>query len=286
MEQAAKGQQAPGDAAARGREAPSPGPCATFSIQPPEPFNFSKPYEWEKWIRRFERFRQASNRHTSSQDNQINTLMYCREADDILKGLNLTNENMQQYDAVKEGFHPFFVVKKNVIYERARFNMRKQGENESVDSFVTALFSLAEHCKYGPLHDELIRDRLVVGLNDLRLSERMQLDKDLTLEKAIDMARQTEAVKQQQSNLRGECAVKTPGSVDRVISRIKPSQSRQRVKSGHGAKEKFKQSQSRCHKCEKSPSHPKAHCPANTVLCHACGKKGHYQKVCFIQKGE
>ncbi|KAL1256519.1 hypothetical protein QQF64_012064 [Cirrhinus molitorella] len=94
------------------------------------------------------------------------------------------------------------------------------------------------------------------------------------------MARQTEAVKQQQSNLRGECAVKTSGSVDRVISRNNPSQSWQRVKSGHGAKEKFKQSHSRCHKCGKSPSHPKAHCPANTVLCHACGKKGHFQKVC------
>lgn len=141
------------------------------------------------------------------QANQISTLMYCMgyEADDILKGLNLTNENNEQYDTVKEDFHAFFVVKKNVIYERACFNMRKHGEKEPVDSFVTALYSLAEHCKYGPLHDELIRDWLVVGLNDIRLSERMQLDKDLTSEKAIDIARQTEAVKQQQSNMRSEC---------------------------------------------------------------------------------
>ncbi|KAI2645074.1 Retrovirus-related Pol polyprotein [Labeo rohita] len=172
-------------------------PCATFSIQPPEPFNFSKPHEWERWIRCYERFRQASNLHASLQDNQINTFMCCM---------------------------------KNVIYERARFNMRKQGENESVDSFVTALLSLAEHCKYGPLYDELIRDRLVVSLNNLRLSEQMQLDKDLTLEKVIDMVRQTEAAKQQQSNLRGECAVRTSGFVDRVISRNKPTQSRQRDK--------------------------------------------------------
>lgn len=146
--------------------------------------------------------------------------MYCMgdEADDILKGLNLTDENMQQYYAVNEGFHTFFVAKKNVIYKRARFNMRKQRENESVDSFVTALFSLVEHCKYGPLHNELIRDRLVVGLNYLRLSERMQLDKDLI-----------------SCNLRGECAFKTPGSMDRVISRTKAG----RVKSAHGAKEKM-----------------------------------------------
>lgn len=48
-------------------------------------------------------------------------------------GLNLTNENSERYDAVKEGFHAFFDVKKNVIYEKARFNMNKQGENEPVD---------------------------------------------------------------------------------------------------------------------------------------------------------
>ena len=25
-------------------------PSATFTIKPPEPFDFSKPHEWEKWI--------------------------------------------------------------------------------------------------------------------------------------------------------------------------------------------------------------------------------------------
>lgn len=50
-----------------------------------------------------------------------------------------------------------------------------------MDSFVTALYDLAEHCNYSALHDELIRDRLVMGLTDRRLSERMQLDYELTL---------------------------------------------------------------------------------------------------------
>lgn len=61
-------------------------PGASFSIQPPEPFDFSKPHEWTKWIRRFERFRQASNLAASSEDNQVNTLIYCMgdEADEVL----------------------------------------------------------------------------------------------------------------------------------------------------------------------------------------------------------
>lgn len=85
------------------------------------------------------------------------------------------------------------------MYERARFNMRKQGANETVDAFVTALYALAEHCNYGALHDELIRDRIVVGLVDTRLSERILMGKYLDLDKAINMARQSEEIKKQQT---------------------------------------------------------------------------------------
>ena len=32
-----------------------------------------------------------------------------------------------------------------------------------MDTFVTALYTLAEYCEYGALHDQMIRDRIVVG---------------------------------------------------------------------------------------------------------------------------
>lgn len=183
-------------------------PTATFNIQPPEPFDFSKPLEWTKWLRRFERFRQASNLTTNSEENQVNTLIYCMgdEADDVLRGLKLSEADMKKYEKVKDGFRDFFIVKKNIVFERACFNMRKQEANESVDAFITALHALAEHCKYGDLHDELIRDRIVVGLANTRLSERMQMEENLTLQKAMDMARQSEEVKRQQSALRSEAS--------------------------------------------------------------------------------
>ena len=90
-----------------------------------------------------------------------------------------------------------------MIYERAKFNQRCQEPGESVDSFITALYVLAEYCGYAGLHDEMIRDRIVVGLRDARLSEKLQLDADLTLEKIFTQVRQAEALKQQQSLVRG-----------------------------------------------------------------------------------
>ena len=53
-----------------------------------------------------------------------------------------------------------------------------------------------EHCKYGELKEEMIRDRLVVGIRDSNLSERLQIDDALTLEKAKKLVRQREAVKE------------------------------------------------------------------------------------------
>ena len=69
--------------------------------------------------------------------------------------------------------------------------------------FIMALHGLVEYCNFHELHDETIRDRIVVGLRDTTLSEKFQLDAELTLEKAVTTARQTEAVKKQQSLLRG-----------------------------------------------------------------------------------
>lgn len=277
------------DGASTARESPlqPTTPTAAFTIQPPEAFPFAKPLEWEKWIRRFERFRLASHLHLSSDANQVNTLIYCMgdEADDILRGLDLTEVQRQQYEPVKNAFDKYFVPKKNVIYERAKFNRRVQSATESVDSFITALYALAQNCDYGPLNDDLIRDRLVVGLRDMALSEKMQLDNKLTLTKAVNMARQSEAIKKQQSDLRAEShSVKSTMEVDAVMlkykkplhGKFKPNM--QQKKSGQ--EPKVQTDKSTCHKCGNRAHSDKGQCPARNVMCHTCSKKGHFQKVC------
>ena len=95
----------------------------------------------------------------------------------------------------------FFQIRKNVIYERARFNRRVQQPDELVEQFITNLYHLAEHCEYGELRNEMIRDHIVVGIWDSVLSERLQLDPELTLEKAKILVRQREAVHEQQQFL-------------------------------------------------------------------------------------
>ena len=57
-----------------------------------------------------------------------------------------------------------------------KFNMRIQQEGESVENFITALYTLSETCNYGGLTNEMIRDRIVVGIRDDSVAERLQID--------------------------------------------------------------------------------------------------------------
>ena len=96
---------------------------------------------------------------TKDEEAQVNMLIYTMgdEADDILRSFKLSDADAKKYSEVKAKFEEHFIKKRNVIYERAKFNSRKQEEGEPVDSFITDLHALAEHCEYKDLHDEMIR---------------------------------------------------------------------------------------------------------------------------------
>ena len=171
---------------------------ASLGLQPPDPFNFRNPDEWPKWKRRFEQFRSASGLESKGEQRQVSTLLYClgEEADDVLTSTNISEENRKKYGEVMAKFDGLFKVRRNVILERARFNRRCQREGESAEQYITALYSLVETCEYGNLRDEMLRDRIVVGIRDVGLSEHLQLDPELTLEKTKKVLRQKEAVKE------------------------------------------------------------------------------------------
>ena len=60
--------------------------------------------------------------------------------------------------------------------------------------FITDLYRLAEFCEYGSLRDEMIPDRLVVGLRNDKDSDELQICSGLTLEEAVQQTRQSEYV--------------------------------------------------------------------------------------------
>ncbi|UYV77472.1 K02A2.6-like [Cordylochernes scorpioides] len=60
---------------------------------------------------------------------------------------------------------------------------------------------ISEYCEYANLREELIRDRLVLGVKDRNLEEELMLNENLTLAKVVEIARKWEAVMREQQDL-------------------------------------------------------------------------------------
>ena len=112
---------------------------------------------------------------------------------------------------------------------------------------------------------ELIRDRLVFGIKDVTLSERLQTDETLMLDKAKKLVRQKEAVREQQNILKRE-----ETTLDYIKSKGKVPRTHQQTVSEH----------KKCIKCGKNPR-TRQNCPAKDSKCYKCGKHGHFGAVCL-----
>ena len=62
----------------------------------------------------------------------------------IVCSFRLSEDDSKWYAIVKGKFDSYFVKKRNVIYEWAKFSHHKQEDGKSVDSFITDLHTLAK----------------------------------------------------------------------------------------------------------------------------------------------
>ena len=76
-------------------------------------------------------------------------------------------------------------------------------ENENIDQYLNRLRKLASICTYDALCDELIPDRLVMGIKSHEVRRRILRDKALTLNTALDIIRAAKTASDQLKKIDG-----------------------------------------------------------------------------------
>ena len=77
--------------------------------------------------------------------------------------------------------------------------------DSSPQNVLICNIALGQEASYTVLiKEEMLRDRIVVGMRDAALSERLQMDASLTLDKVKRELRQKEAVKEEHLQLQHE----------------------------------------------------------------------------------
>ena len=72
--------------------------------------------------------------------------------------------------------------KRIVIFERYTFYSRNQRPSENVTDFLAAIRALAHTCEFGTSLDDMLRDRLVMGLHNKETQHALLSEADLTLQ--------------------------------------------------------------------------------------------------------
>ena len=81
-----------------------------------------------------------------------------------------------------------FNLKPSSIVQCFRFNSRIWKEGESVAEFVSQLRHLSEHCEFSDTLDHMLCNRIVCGINDVRMQRRLLAEPGLTLAKTLELA--------------------------------------------------------------------------------------------------
>uniref|UniRef100_A0A673W9M9 Gypsy retrotransposon integrase-like protein 1 n=1 Tax=Salmo trutta TaxID=8032 RepID=A0A673W9M9_SALTR len=193
--------------------------------------------------------------------------------------LNLTAAQQGNATAILDALEHYFKPAKNVIYERYVFGCCKQEDGESIDSFVTRLREKAATCDYGALRDELIRDKLVLGITDEGTRRRLLRERDLTLVLAVETCRAAEL-----TDIRVRSMELERQHMDNVNATFRQPVRKFPFATANTTANSAADNPNTCRYCGISHGRGKEYCPAYGKICKSCGTANHFARVCMKSK--
>ena len=172
---------------------------------------------------------------------------------------------------ILEKFTNHISPKGNPVAARFKFHTRVQHSRENFDHFLTDLKLLVKDCGYKDIKDEMVRDRIVFGIQDKHVQRKLLSEGgDLTLEKTIDIVR---AFENTNAQLRTITAADT-SSTTQVDAVTRPQDNKQKSMTS---------TRTRCTYCNYTHGRERA-CPAQGKTCKLCGKINHFAAACRSKK--
>ncbi|UYV70210.1 K02A2.6-like [Cordylochernes scorpioides] len=245
----------------------------------PEAFDPKNPEKWITYLERMNFFFLANDIVKPERRKAIFLTLIGAETYALARSLASPKElSFVEYDNLIKLLTDHFSPKPNIIVQRFLFNKRNQGD-ESVSAYIAELRRLSEDCEFVDLDDRL-RDKLVCGLRNESLVKRLLSEKDLTFEKAVNLAICDESASADASMLQEKI---TEVNMMKKASKTEPPN----FKSGKVHFKEFKKYNNKrnfCIRCK--GNHMPNVCKFRNAKCFKCGKIGHVQMACLTNVGK
>ena len=223
---------------------------------------------WRRWIQKFKLFLKATGGENKDSSVDVSKLL-CLIGDEALEVYNTFSYEAagdnEKLVTVLAKFEEYCSPRKNIVYERFKFFSLSQKSGQSFEQFLLELKCASQSCEFGDQTDSLIRDRIVLGIQNKNTQERLLRDTSLTLQKAANFCRAAE-----ESNYYAR-EVQQTVSVDAFNQKKSPQ-----VWNKMTADDKSPPFD--CKFC--GYKHQRRECPAYGKICNYCQLKNHYSKMC------
>ena len=169
---------------------------ASVGFKPPEEldiFTSNKAAEWERFKSRFDVYATATGLVDKDDAVQAETFLHLvgSAAHEVSYTFTFdAEEHRKKFQKLKKKFEAYCVPKKNITMERHALLRCRQRAGEPFNDFIMDLRSKAQLCDLPASTDSVIRDCVVLGINDNQLRERMLREDIDDLEKKLKLVRQ------------------------------------------------------------------------------------------------
>ncbi|PIK56894.1 hypothetical protein BSL78_06220 [Apostichopus japonicus] len=250
-------------------------------LMPPSSLNFTGNVakNWKRFKQRFMVYLEASDGLSKTDSTQTSIFLHIigEEGLAIYNTLSYDTGDDKKLDVVMQKFETYCTPKRNITYERHRFFTCLPQSDDTIDQYITELRTRAKTCEFGTLCDSLIRDRIVCGIHDNALRERLLRDPKLTLDTAIQTCRASEATKSHVQGLHQTEAT----NVDVVSKQTHDPKQRSAVYRHDRYQDQGERGNTNTKLCGNCATrHAYGACPAYGKTCNQCRKKNHYARFC------
>lgn len=217
----------------------------------------------------------ASNGNSLPAERRAALLLHIvgHEAVEIYQSFQLTDEEKKDPEKIIKKFDDYCIPKTNITIERHKFHCRVQARGESFEAFYAELVKMAALCDFGNLKDDLVKDRILCGINDSRVKNRLLREDNLDLSKTIKICKAAEESVRHITTLQPAAEVH---DVERFVK--KNNFNSKNTKGRQQSSDNNKKPSAGCSKC--GTKHQYARCPAYKNVCHKCKGENHFAKMC------
>ena len=287
------------------------------AIRPPfEPFVYGNSpstlsSRWEVWLNDYNDFILVNSLDKTEEAARNKAHFRMHVGLEVKQIWATVEDKTEDIGTIQEKLTTQIVGQRSSVNERFKFWTASPSSNETTEKYVLRLRSLAAHCDFESLAQKSAADivsamvlwHLIPSCNNANLQRKLLLQPDLTLTKAVQVAR---GLEQLEDNVTQLASKAEPVSYVQDQNATNSRDSEQRNRFSHRSKgftregpghrsERHGYSSgqhdpgcAKCRNCGHEQHADSSECRARDAECRSCGKIGHYARTCRskpIEKG-